>query len=140
MATFIQWIHLMAAVVGLGGMGFLLLILIPSLGVLSAEQREALSKAVASRFRWATWSAMALLLLSGLYNVRRYYWEEPWDRAGSFWPLKSSLSFALFGIVLGLTIPFRLFEPLRARRRMWLLVAFILGVVVVLISAYLRRG
>jgi hypothetical protein len=51
-----------------------------------------------------------------------------------------SLAFVLFGIVLGLTIPFNLFEPLRARRRQWLLVAFALGVVVVLISAYLRRG
>ncbi len=140
MATIVQWIHLMAAVIGLGGMGFLLLILIPSLGVLSTEQREALAKAVASRFRWATWSAMALLLLSGLYNVSRYYWEEPWDRAWKLLAFKIALSFALFAIVLGLTIPFRLFEPLRARRRMWLLVAFILGVVVVLISAYLRRG
>ena len=140
MATIIQWVHVMAAVIGLGGMGFLLLILIPSLGVLSAEQRETLSKAVASRFRWATWGAVALLLLSGLYNVSRYYWEEPWDRAWKFLALKISLSFALFVIVLGLTSPFRLFEPLRARRRMWLLVAFILGVVVVLISAYLRRG
>ena len=140
MTTFMQWVHLMAAVVGLGGMGFLLLILIPSLGVLSAEQREALSKAVAGRFRWASWSAIALLLISGLYNVRRYYWEEPWDRAWKFLALKVLLSFALFGIVLGLTIPFKLFEPLRARRRTWLLVAFILGIVVVLISAYLRRG
>jgi len=121
-------------------MGFLLLILIPSLGVLSAEQREALAKAVASRFRWATWSAVALLLLSGIYNVSRYYWEEPWDRAWKLLALKIALSFSLFAIVLGLTIPFRLFEPLRARRRMWLLVAFILGVIVVLISAYLRRG
>jgi uncharacterized membrane protein len=140
MATIIQWVHVMAAVIGLGGMGFLLLILIPSLGVLSADQREALSKAVASRFRWATWSAVALLLLSGIYNVSRYYWEEPWDRAWKLLALKIALSFALFALVLGLTIPFRLFEPLRARRRMWLLVAFILGVVVVLISAYLRRG
>jgi uncharacterized membrane protein len=121
-------------------MAFLLLILIPSLGVLSAEQREALSKAVASRFRWATWSAVILLLLSGLYNVRRFYWEEPWGPAWKFLTLKILLSFTLFGIVLGLAIPFRLFEPLRARRRTWLLVAFILGVVVVLISAYLRRG
>ena len=140
MTTFMQWVHLMAAVVGLGGMGFLLLILIPSLGVLSAEQREALSKAVAGRFRWTSWSAIALLLISGLYNVRRDYWEEPWDRAWKFLALKVLLSFALFGIVLGLTIPFKLFEPLRARRRTWLLVAFIVGVVVVLISAYLRRG
>ncbi|MGD1101262.1 MAG: hypothetical protein ABSA59_04275 [Terriglobia bacterium] len=140
MTTFMLWIHLMAAVVGLGGMGFLLLILIPSLGVLSAEQREALSKALAVRFRWVTWSAVALLLISGLYNIRRYYWEDPWGRAWNFLTLKILLSFTLFGIVLGLTIPFKLFEPLRARRRMWLLVAFILGVVVVLISAYLRRG
>jgi uncharacterized membrane protein len=140
MTTFMQWVHLMAAVVGLGGMGFLLLILIPSLGVLSPEQREALSKAVAGRFRWASWSAMTLLLISGLFNIRRYYWEEPLDRAWKLLALKILLSFALFGIVLGLTIPLRWFEPLRARRRMWLLGAFILGVVVVLISAYLRRG
>jgi uncharacterized membrane protein len=135
-----QWIHLIAGVVGLGGMSFMLLILIPSLGVLSTEQRAAFSKAVAGRFRWASWSAITLLVISGLYNIRRYYWEEPWDRAWRFLALKVFLSFVLFGIVLGLTIPFKWFEPLRARRRTWLLVAFILGVVVVLISAYLRRS
>jgi uncharacterized membrane protein len=140
MTTFMQWVHLMAAVVGLGGMGFLLLILIPSLGVLSTEQRGALSKAVAGRFRWASWSAMTLLVISGVYNIRRYYWEGPWDRAWKFLTLKVVLSFILFAIVLGLTIPFRLFEPLRTRWRMWLLAAFILGIGVVLISAYLRRG
>ena len=141
MATFVQWVHLMAAVVGLGGMGFLLLILIPSLKVLSAEQREALSKAVAGRFRWASWSAITLLLLSGIYNTRYYYREVPWkEHVWKFLALKILLSFGLFAIVLGLTVPFRLFEPLRARRRQLLLVAFILGIVVVLISAYLRRG
>lgn len=140
MATFMQWVHLMAAVVGLGGMGFLLLILIPSLPVLSAEQREALSKAVAGRFRWVSWSAMTLLLVSGLYNIRHSYWEVPWGTAWKFLTVKIALSFALFAIVLGITVPFRLFEPLRVRRRVLLLVAFILGVAVVLISAYLRRG
>jgi len=140
MSTIMQWVHLMAGMVGLGGMGFLLLILIPSLGVLTEEQREALSKAVAGRFRWASWSAMALLLISGIYNIRRYYWEEPWDRAWKFLTLKILLSFALFAIVLALSIPLRWFERLRARRRTYLLVAFILGVVVVMISAYLRRG
>ena len=79
-------------------------------------------------------------MLSGLYNIRRYYWEEPWDRAWKFLLLKVLLSFALFAIVLGLTIPLRWFEGMRARRQIWLLVAFILGVIVILISAYLRRG
>ncbi len=130
----------MAAVVALGGMGFLLLILIPSLEVLSAEQRAALSSAVAGRFRWAIWSAIALLLLSGIYNTRYYFREVPWGRAWEFLAAKIILSFLLFAIVLGLSIPFRLFEPLRVRRRQWLLAAFIMGVIVVLISAYLRRG
>jgi uncharacterized membrane protein len=140
MSTIIQWIHVMSAIIGLGGMGFLLLILIPSLGVLSTEQREALSKSVANRFRWATWSSITLLLLTGIYNVRRFYWEDQWGAAWNLLALKIALSFALFAIVLALTVPFRLFEPMRARRRTWLLVAFIMGVVVVLISAYLRRG
>ena len=134
MATFMQWLHVMAAVVGLGGMGFLLLILIPALGVLNPEHREALSKAVAGRFRWASWSAMALLLIiSGIYNIR-HYWEEPWGRAWRLLAFKILLSFGLFGIVVGLSIPLRLFEGLRARRRVWLLVAFILGVIVVLLG------
>jgi uncharacterized membrane protein len=140
MTTFMQWVHVMAAVLGLGGLGFMLLILMPSLGVLNPEQREALSKAVAERFRWARWSTITLLLISGLYNIRRYYWEEPWGRAWKFLAVKILLSFALFGIVVALSIPLRFFDRLRTRRRTWLLVAFILGVVVVLISAYLRRG
>ncbi|MDR3675408.1 MAG: hypothetical protein P4N24_07955 [Acidobacteriota bacterium] len=140
MSTIMQWVHLIAAVVGLGGMGFLLLVLIPSLGVLDMEQREAISKAVTGRFRWISWSAIILLVLSGLYNIRRYYWEEPWGPAWKLLALKILLSFALFGIVFGLTIPLKIFERMRARRQTWLLVAFIVGVVVVLISAYLRRG
>ena len=139
MPTLMQWIHLMAAVVGLGGMGYVLLILMPALGVLSPEQRETLSKTLTGRFRWVSWSAIGLLLISGLYNVRRYYWEEPWDRAWRLLTLKIVFAFALFFIVLGLSIPLRFLDPLRARRRTWLLAAFVLGVLVVLISAYLRR-
>ena len=135
-----QWLHLMAAVVGLGGLGFLLLIFLPSIQGLSADQREGLIKAVAGRFRWASWSAIFLLIVSGLYNIRRYYWEDPWDRAWKLLTVKVGLSFALFGIVLALTIPLQFLERIRARRKDWLLAAFIMGVVVILISAYLRRG
>ena len=140
MATVMQWIHVMAAVVGLGGIGFVLLILMPSLSNLDAEQRESVYRAIAGRFRWVSWSAMLLLLLSGLYNLRRYYWEEPWDRAWRFLTLKIVLAFGLFGIVLALTLPLPWFESLHRRRKRWLWIGFILGIVVVLISAYLRRA
>jgi len=140
MTTFMLWIHLTAVVVGIGGLGFFLLILLPSLGVLSTEQREALSKAVAARFRWVSWAAITLLLISGLYNIRRYYWEEAWGKSWLFLTLKITLALVLFAIVLGLTIPLKAFDRLRVRRETWLIVAIALGVVVILISAYLRVG
>ena len=139
MTTFMQWVHVMAAVVGLGGMGFLLLILIPSLSVLGAEQQTSLLKAVTRRFRWVSWTAITLLVLSGLYNIRRYYWEVPWDKAWKLLAFKIILSFGLFAIVLALTLPLSVFNRMRARRRTWLIVALSLGVAVVLISTYLRR-
>jgi uncharacterized membrane protein len=142
MTTFMQWIHVMAAVIGLGGMGFILLILIPALGVLNPEQRETLYRAVSVRFRWVSWSVIGLLLISGLYSTREYYWEVTWGKSWVLLSIKIALAFALFGIVLGLSLPlpFAIFERMRARRRAWLIAAFALGVVVVLISAYLRRG
>ena len=134
------WVHLTAVVVGIGGLGFLLLILLPSLEVLSTEQREALNKAIAARFRWVSWAAIILLLISGLYNVKRYYWEEAWGKSWLFLTLKIILALVLFAIVLGLTIPLKVFDRLRVRRQTWLIVAFAVGVVVILISAYLRVG
>ena len=140
MTTFMLWVQLTAVVVGIGGLGFLLLILLPSQRVLTAEQREALSKAIAARFRWVSWAAITLLLISGLYNIRRYYWEEAWGKSWLFLTLKITLAFVFFAVVLGLTIPLKAFARLRVRRQTWLIVAFALGVVVILISAYLRVG
>jgi uncharacterized membrane protein len=136
MTILMQWIHLMAAVTCIGGLAFLLLILMPSLGVLNPEQRLTLSQAMANRLRWVSWSAIALLLVSGLYNVRQYYWELAWGRSWAFVTLKIILSLVLFGIVLRLTIPAKVSD----RRQTWLIVALSLGAVVILISAYLRRG
>ena len=140
MATLMQWIHLTAAVVGIGGMGFLLLILMPSLEILSPEQRDSLSKAVLGRFRWASWSAIFLLLATGLYNVRNYYWEVAWGRSWLVLTVKIVLAMVVFAIALGLTLPLESLAPVRARRRQWLTAGFAVGVVVILLSAYLRRG
>lgn len=140
MPTLMHWMHLMAAVLGLGGLGYLLLILLPSLEVLNPDQRQALAHAVAKRFRWISWSAIALLAITGTYNVRSYYWELPWGWAWKLLTIKIVLSFVLFVMVLAFTLPLRFLAPLQARRRQWLLATFILGICVVLISAYLRRA
>ena len=139
MATFVQWVHVSSAVVGVGGMAFLLFILFPSVHVLNEEHRGALLKAVLGRFRWVTWSVIVLLVASGLYNVK-LVWLVPW---GPYWMLltaKIILAFVVFAIVLFLTIPLGIFERFRQRRSVWLSIAFGLAMAVILISAYLRRG
>ena len=140
MAIFMLWIHLLAAIVSVGGICFLFLFLTPALRSLNLEQRLAISRAVTARFRWAIWSAIALLLISGFYHIRQSYWEVAWGKSWWFLTAKIALSFLMFGILLGLTLPLKFFDRWRARSRAWLIVAFCLATGVILIAAYLRRG
>ena len=81
MPTFVQWVHVGAAVIGVGGIGFLAFILLPSTGILNADQRDLLMRVVQRRFRWVTWSVIGLLIVSGLYNAG-LAWDVPW---GTYW-------------------------------------------------------
>ena len=139
MSTLVQWMHVTAAVIVVGGMAFLLFILTPSLGVLDPEQRDLLTKQVMDRFRWVIWSAIIVSLVSGLYSIRQYYWEMAW---GKFWALltvKIVLALFVFVVALALTLPFKLFDRVRARRQVWLSIAVGLAGAIIFISAYLRR-
>ncbi|MBZ5565772.1 MAG: hypothetical protein LAP13_25555 [Acidobacteriia bacterium] len=140
MGTFVQWVHVTAAVVGVGGMGFLLVVLMPALGVLPVQERDALVQRVVRRFRWVSWAVISLLLASGVYSARQYSWEATWDGSWLFLTIKIVLAFAVFGISLALTVPLGFLERVRKRRKFWVGIAFGLGVAVIYISAYLRRG
>lgn len=140
MSTFVQWVHLSAAVVGVGGMAFILVFLQPSLRTLNPEQCEAVTKSVMRKFRWGSWSVIILLIASGLYNVRQFYWEVAWGRSWKFLTAKIILAFGVFALSLCLTLPFKVFDGFRARRNLWLIAALTLAAIVILISAYLRRG
>jgi len=135
----VQWVHVTAAVLGVGGMAFLLIVLTPGLRDLQPEQRQRLAKLVMDRFRWVLWSAMAVLLLSGLYSIREYYWEVAWGKSWELLTLKIILACIIFVIALALTLPLKLFDWVRARCQTWLTIAVGLAVAVIFISAYLRR-
>lgn len=139
MATFAQWVHVSAAVIGVGGMAFMLFVLFPSVGVLTDEQRDGLLKAVLGRFRWVSWSVIFLLVASGLYNVK-LVWLVPWGPYWKFLTIKIALAVVMFLIIFCLTIPLGIFYGFRRRRGLWLSIAFTLAMAVILISAYLRRG
>jgi uncharacterized membrane protein len=66
MYTFIKFLHLVAAILWLGGMGFMLLFLRPSLGTLDqASDRLRLLASVMQRFFVVVWGAIGVLLVSG---------------------------------------------------------------------------
>ena len=135
-----QWIHLAAAVVGIGAIGFIHMVLIPSARALEPEQRDLLFKQVARKYHYVVWSTVLLLLASGLYNIHAHAWDRP---GGVYWlwlAVKIVLALCVFFLAIGFTLPFAAFDWLRERRAMWLSIAFGLAMVVIFISAYLRRG
>ena len=140
LASLVQWVHVAAAVIGIGSMGFLLLVLLPSLRSLSPDQRDLLLRRVMGRFRWVSWSVIVLLIASGLGNVRLWAWDAPWGAYWKWLTVKIVLAFLVFTIALALTVPLKFLERFRTRRQLWLTVAFVVGLIVILLSAYLRRA
>ncbi len=139
MSTLFQWIHVTAAVVGVGGIAFAIFCLIPAARALAPAQREALFKNSFDRFRWIIWSVILLLIVSGIYNTH-LVWQAPW---GIYWKLltiKIILAFAVFFILLLVTVPLKFLAVFRRHMDVWFSIAFGMSVAIILIAAYLRRG
>jgi copper resistance protein D len=63
----VSWLHLLAAVIWLGGMAFSFLVVMPSLAAIdSPPLRGKLMGAVVKRFAPIAWTAVAILVLTGL--------------------------------------------------------------------------
>ena len=73
------WLHILAAVIWIGGMVFLTLVLMP---VLRRPEylgnAAALIRATGMRFRWVGWLCLSLLLVSGTLHVgyRGFGWTD----------------------------------------------------------------
>lgn len=66
----ILWLHLLGAVVWIGGLMFQLLVVQPALGRWrSPVEQVRMSLRLEVRFRTVMWPAAGLVLLTGLYNV-----------------------------------------------------------------------
>jgi uncharacterized membrane protein len=74
--TWDRWVlavHVLCAVIWVGGMFFAYVVLRPSLGVLEPMQRIALHTQVFKRFFLVIWHAMPLILLSGFVVLFGFY-------------------------------------------------------------------
>jgi copper resistance protein D len=72
---FILWLHLLAAIVWIGGLLFHLLVVLPTLTrATSACERLRLGLSLEARFRSVMWPAVGVVLLTGLYNVMNVFY------------------------------------------------------------------
>jgi copper resistance protein D len=80
------WLHIMAAVVWVGGTIFLVIVLVPAIRRPQfAGVASALIRFTALRFRWVGWVCFAVFLFTGLLNLvaRGIGWQELRDAV--FW-------------------------------------------------------
>jgi uncharacterized membrane protein len=77
MYQWVVWVHVIAAVVWIGGMLFLPLVLVPVLRRQEPKLRAALLDAAGRRFRTVGWIAIGTLLVTGVWNLRNR--RLPWD-------------------------------------------------------------
>ena len=77
----IRWLHLLSIITWFGGMGFILLVLIPfvrSIPGLTSVDRTLLLLQVGRRYQSIAWLALTVTAVTGYYNAdrRRVVWTE----------------------------------------------------------------
>jgi uncharacterized membrane protein len=135
-----RWLHILPAIVAVGGTIFMWAALHPALGELPDSQRKALQEAV--RARWSKWvmGAILLLLVSGFYNffalTNRYQLPKVYHM---LFGIKFLLALAIFTLASFLTGRTAVAQRMRANARPWLTLNVALAVLLVCISGVMRN-
>ncbi len=136
-----RWFHILAAITAVGGTIFARFVVVPTLDPLDSGSRAELHAAMRARWSKIVAVAIALLLLSGLYNIaiisidyRVPRWYHP------VFGVKFLLAFAIFLIASLLTGRSNAAENIRKHLRFWLNLNIVLAVLVVCLSGVLRTA
>jgi uncharacterized membrane protein len=109
-------LHLLCAVVWVGGMFFAYVVLRPSLAAIEAPQRMLLHTRVFKTFFLVIWHAMPVILLSGGAMI-----ALQWDMATAPWQIQAMMGLGLVMAAVFLVIffgPYRQFRRTIDRNRM----------------------
>lgn len=126
-----RWLHIASVVTLIGGMLYASAILAAAAGTLAPDAAHSLAEKAAARFRPLVWAAMAALVVSGVYNVVTTPGHSA--RYRLLLVIKLLLVLHVFAAAALAT------RPNNSRRVRQMKGAFISGLVIVAISAYLRR-
>ncbi len=107
-------LHVLGAVLWVGGMVFAIFVLRPALSLLEPPQRLALHEAVLKRFFLIVWHAMPILLLTGYLLL--FGWYGGFRGAGWHIHVMHLTALLMAGVFLTIvTGPWREFRTARAR-------------------------
>jgi uncharacterized membrane protein len=109
-------LHLLCAVVWVGGMFFAYVVLRPSMAAIEAPQRMLLHTRVFKKFFLVIWHAMPVILLSGCAMIVLH-----WDMATAPWQIQAMMGLGLVMAAVFLAIvfgPYRQFRRTTDRNRM----------------------
>ena len=143
-----QWIHIGSVVLMIGGFFFFRVVLLPITN--RSSDPAALISSALRRFSGIVWTALLTVLISGLYNFISFFRNA---RAGAtvgfvvsdyslyifVLGIKLFIVFLIFTLAILLTFPYPVFDVYQKRPASWLNLTVILGLIVIFLSAYLRR-
>ncbi len=145
-ASVVAWLHIMAAVVAVGGTVFVVYFLRPGvMAVLEPPQAGPLMGAIAMRARWMAWAAILVFVVTGLYlavELRDITTVSAlFDSSfGRTLLVKSVLALVLFAGVLAGTLPLPWLAWARQRAIPIMQVNIVVAALIVLLAAFMVRA
>jgi hypothetical protein len=131
LSVIIRWLHISSMATLVGGLIYGRVAMTPALSLLAEDARSAFTEKATATFRTLSYFAMAGLVLSGFYNLLSTPGHTP--RYHILLGIKLLLVAHVFGVT------FVMGQPAHKRRARLMMGGLISGLVIVLISAYLRR-
>ena len=146
--SLMQWIHVGSVVLMIGGFFFFRVVLLPIAE--QASKPEALISSALRRFGGIVWTAVLTVLISGLYNFITFFRAARAVAATGMivsdyslyilvLGVKLFIVFLIFTLAIILTFPYPVFDVFQKKPAPWLNLTVILGLIVIFLSAFLRR-
>lgn len=139
-----RWAHVVAAVAGVGATLMMRFVVLPALA--GRADGDAILQAIRPGVKRLIHSALGVLILTGFYNYLvvaiprvREARDRGMEQFAAYHPVmgtKILLSLVLFGIAIALLKPV---PAVHENRKTWLSVNVVLGLVIMLLAAFLRR-
>ncbi len=127
-----RWLHISSMMTLLGGILYARFVVAPSLATLAADARAQVGEAMAARYRSLMYAAIAILMLTGLYNLILNISGKP--------PIYHMLlTVKLLGVLHIFAVGFLIVQPKNARRDRQMTGIVISGLIVLAVSAWLRQ-